>query len=53
MSFENVHEADEVFLTGNMSKVVSVAQFDETHYQRGPTAKTALELYWNWAAESG
>ena len=49
LSFDDVHDADEVFLTGNMSKVVPVSQFDETHYQRGPIAAKARELYWEWA----
>ena len=49
LSFDDVHSADEVFLTGNMSKVVPVSQFDETHYQRGPIAAKVRELYWDWA----
>lgn len=49
LSFDDVHDADEVFLTGNMSKVVPVSQFDETHYQRGPIAMKAREMYWDWA----
>ena len=50
LSFDDVRAADEVFLTGNMAKVVSVSRFDDIHYQRGPVATEALELYWNWAA---
>lgn len=49
LSFEDFHAADEVFISGNMSKVTPVTQFDETHYQSGPMAKRARELYWDWA----
>ncbi len=50
VSFDDVRAADEVFMTGNMSKVTPVGRFDDVHYQRGPIAQKALELYWNWAA---
>ncbi len=49
LSFEDFHSADEVFVTGNMSKVVSVSRFEDTHYQSGPVARKARELYWDWA----
>ena len=49
VSFDDVRNADEVFLTGNMTKVMSVSRFDDVHYQRGPIAKKALKLYWDWA----
>ena len=53
LSFDDVRSADEVFLTGNMTKVMPVSQFDEIHYQRGPVAAKALELYWEWAGSEG
>jgi len=49
-SFDDFHRADEVFATGNISKVTPVVQFDDTHYQPGPIAKRARELYWKWSA---
>ncbi len=49
LTFEDFHEADEVFLSGNFSKVTPVKQFDETHYQPGPVTKRVRELYWDWA----
>ena len=49
LSFEDFHGADEVFLTGNMSKVTPVSRFDDTHYQHGPITRRARELYWDWA----
>ena len=43
-------EADEIFMSGNMSKVTPVTAFDERSYQIGPVAKRVRELYWDWAA---
>lgn len=52
LSFEDFHAADEVFLTGNLSKVTTVSRFEDTHYQAGPVAKEARRLYWEWATET-
>ncbi len=52
LSFDDFHGADEVFLTGNMSKVTSVTAFDETSYQVGPVTERARDMYWDWAASS-
>ena len=49
LTFEDFHVADEVFATGNMTKVMPVTRFDDTHYQRGPITKHARQLYWEWA----
>lgn len=49
LSFDDVRAADEVFLSGNMSKVTPVAEFEGTHYQHGPVTRRARELYWDWA----
>jgi branched-chain amino acid aminotransferase len=49
LSFDDFRAADEVFLSGNMSKVMPVTEFDGTHYQVGPVARRARELYWDWA----
>ncbi|PHP28605.1 branched-chain amino acid aminotransferase [Limimaricola cinnabarinus] len=53
MSFEDVHAADEVFLSGNMHKVTPVTAFDETRYEIGPVTKRVREMYWDWAATAG
>jgi branched-chain amino acid aminotransferase len=50
LGFEDFHEADEVFLSGNMSKVTPVTAFDDTSYQVGPVTRRVRELYWDWAA---
>ncbi len=41
--------ADEIFTTGNYSKVVSVNRLDDREFQQGPIARKALELYMDWA----
>ncbi|QFT71690.1 branched-chain amino acid aminotransferase [Ruegeria sp. THAF33] len=50
LSFEDFHEADEVFMSGNMSKVTPVTALEETQFQVGPIARRARALYWDWAA---
>ena len=53
LSFDDVRDADEVFLSGNMSKVTPVVEFEGTHYQVGPVTREALKLYWDWAKSEG
>ncbi|MEY1554562.1 branched-chain amino acid aminotransferase [Yoonia sp. R2331] len=50
LSFEDVRAADEVFLSGNMSKVTPVSAFDDRQYQVGPVTRRVREMYWDWAA---
>lgn len=54
LSFDDFHEADEVFLSGNMMKVTPVAAFDGTTYEIGanlnPVTRRVREMYWDWAA---
>ncbi|MEP3334218.1 branched-chain amino acid aminotransferase [Sedimentitalea sp.] len=50
LSFEDFTEADEVFMTGNMSKITPVTAFDDTQYQAGPMAQRLRDMYWDWAA---
>jgi len=52
MSFDDFHAADEVFLSGNMSKITPVTAFDDTHYQVGPVTRQVREMYWDWAASA-
>lgn len=49
MSFDDVHAADEVFLSGNLSKVVPVTEFDGTRYQASSMTRRVRDLYWDWA----
>lgn len=41
--------ADEIFSTGNISKVVPVIGFDERPLPFGPIARMARQLYMDWA----
>ena len=52
ISFTDVDEADEVFMSGNMMKVTPVKAFKEKNYQIGPITKKIRELYWDWAKSS-
>jgi len=49
LSFDHFRAADEVFMSGNMSKVTPVTEFDGTQYQVGPVTRRTRELYWDWA----
>jgi branched-chain amino acid aminotransferase len=52
LTFEDARQADEVFLSGNMSKVTPVTAFDDTAYPVGPVTRRARQLYWDWAASA-
>src|SRR6056297_3466743 len=52
MSFDDFHDADEVFLSGNMMKVTPVTAFDDTNYQIGPVTRRVRDMYWDWAAST-
>ncbi|PRY93337.1 branched chain amino acid aminotransferase [Hasllibacter halocynthiae] len=49
VTFADVEGADEVFLTGNFSKVTPVEAFDDVAYRPGLVAARARALYWDWA----
>lgn len=53
LTFEDFDGADEVFMSGNMSKVTPVTAFDDTNYQVGPVTRRVREMYWDWAASNG
>jgi branched-chain amino acid aminotransferase len=42
-------EADEIFTTGNHSKVVPVSRIEDRNLQPGPVGRKARELYWEFA----
>ena len=50
MTFDDVRGADEVFLSGNFTKVTPVRQFDDVTYPVGPVTRKARALYWDWSA---
>jgi branched-chain amino acid aminotransferase len=45
-------DADEIFSTGNHSKVVPVTKIEDRDLQPGPVAAKARKLYWEWAHAS-
>jgi len=49
LSVRDFHQADEVFSTGNHSKVVPVTRIEDRNLQPGPVAQKARALYWDWA----
>lgn len=49
LSVREFLEADEIFSTGNHSKVVPVTRIEDRILQPGPVAKRSRELYWEWA----
>jgi len=53
LSFDDFNTADEVFLSGNMTKIMPVTAFDDTSYQMGPVARRVREMYWDWALSGG
>lgn len=49
LRYEDFLSADEIFSTGNYSKVVPVIRIDDRHLQPGPFFQRARELYWDFA----
>ncbi len=49
LKIEDFRQADEIFSTGNYSKVTHINAFDEREFEYGHFAKMARELYWDWA----
>ncbi len=53
LTFDDFRAADEVFMSGNMSKVTPITEFEGTDYQIGPLTRRAREMYWDWAHSAG
>lgn len=49
MSVQEFLDADEIFSTGNHSKVVPVTKFEDREFQAGPVARLTREAYMDWA----
>ena len=49
LSVREFLEADEIFSTGNHSKIVPVIRIEDRDLQPGPVGMKARELYWEWA----
>lgn len=53
LRFQDVLDADEVFLTGNYSKVLPVVKIDNQEYQQGRFTNLAHRLYFEFAEREG
>ena len=49
LKFHDLETADEIFSTGNYSKVVPVIRIDDRSLQPGPLYRKARALYWEFA----
>lgn len=53
LTLEDFNTADEIFTSGNYSKVVPVNRLDDRRLQPGPVTAKARELYFDWANSNG
>ncbi|SFB04151.1 branched-chain amino acid aminotransferase [Rhizobium sp. NFR07] len=53
LTVQDFANADEIFTSGNYSKIVPVTKFEERSLQEGPVARKALEVYMDWARSGG
>jgi len=49
LTIEDFHRAEEIFVTGNIAKVMPVARLEDKTLAQGPVARSARALYWDWA----
>ncbi|MEM7749492.1 MAG: branched-chain amino acid aminotransferase [Pseudomonadota bacterium] len=49
LSVADFMDADEIFSTGNNSKIVAINRLEDREMQPGPMMFKARELYWDWA----
>ena len=49
LTVQDFRDADEIFSSGNISKVVPVIAFDDKRLEFGPLARKARQLYMDWA----
>jgi branched-chain amino acid aminotransferase len=49
LTYGDVKNADEIFSSGNYSKVMPVNRIEERSLQPGPLFRKARELYWEFA----
>ena len=53
VSVDDINTADEIFCTGNQSKVMPVIRYEDHDLEPGPFFKRARELYWEFAHKHG
>ncbi|PCH75515.1 MAG: branched chain amino acid aminotransferase [Rhodobacteraceae bacterium] len=49
LSFDDFLQADEVFLSGNITKITPIVKVEDREYEIGPVTTLARDLYWKWA----
>jgi len=49
LTFEDFDGADEVFLSGNISKITPIVKIEDREFAIGPVTKQSRDLYWEWA----
>jgi branched-chain amino acid aminotransferase len=49
LRYADFESADEIFSTGNASKVLPITRIDQRSLQPGPLYRKARELYWEYA----
>ncbi len=52
LRYSDFQSADEIFSTGNYTKVTPITRIDERDLQPGPIYRRARELYWEYAHEA-
>jgi branched-chain amino acid aminotransferase len=53
LSYADFQSADEIFISGNYSKVMPVLKIDDRMLQPGPFYTKARKLYWDYAHQTG
>jgi branched-chain amino acid aminotransferase len=53
LSVQDFLSADEIFSTGNHSKVVPIIRIEDRDLQPGPVAARSREAYWDWSRAAG
>jgi len=49
LSYRDIQTADEIFSSGNYSKVMPINRIEDRSLQPGPLYRKARELYWEYA----
>ncbi len=52
MSLADFDEAEEMFVTGNIAKVMPVSRYEDRSFKNDKLTKRARELYWDYALSS-
>lgn len=49
LTLADFQAADEVFMSGNLTKIMPVVQVEASNLQQGPVTRRLREHYWDWA----